>query len=918
MSGEGSRVELRTGLVDRVVGREPELAELERFLVAAAEPTVVVSGAPGIGKSTVWDGCVEAARALGFCVLAARAAEPEVRLTFVALADLLAEVDFTTLGTPTPARRALEVAVLRAEPDGPPPDPFAVAMGFLEVMQSLAAAGPALIAVDDLPWLDPASAEVLCFAARRLGGRGARFVLARRTGKRPDLEGVLEPFGVRHVELDGLTLGATRVLLAQRLELKLPRRVLARLHDIAQGNPLFVLELGRALGQRGIPEIGADLPVPERIDDLFGDRVSALSPLVRRLLLAVALSGNITRAELSPFVESGVLDDAVQDGLVRLEGDRVHASHPLLAATVRSQADARERRNVHLLLAQHIAGADSVRLRHRALAAETPDRDLAQALATEASAAVTRGAGHDAVELADYALRLTPAVSQERPERLLALAEHLELVGELPRMARLLDRNLEGLDAKGRARAHLLLAEAAVSSDEHERHLDLALAESGDDAELRALSLSAKSFFAATISLAQLERGEAWAREALRLSKGANVDVQQRALHALAVTRIIRGRPIDDLVAVADGAADIYASSLDMLVAIRLGFRGHVAAARRLLRDLLELADRRGEGRSHAVVLQHLCRIEVLAGMTQDAARLLEEADGWSTLLGAQADVWQLWLGAYLAGVRGARADAYQQAAAAAAAAAESGTPGDRLDVRVVCGLASLLNGDMEGAAGHYRVVWDHLEREGVDDPGAFPVAPDMVEALVALGEKEAAEAVVRRLEQLAVSQNHPWGLATVLRCRGLLHSSGDRSAAGVAMLAEAASAYEEIELHFDAARSMLALGRLERRLRRWGDARKTLEQATARFEEIDADGWAADARSELTRVGGRRRRAPGELTPAERQIVELALGGLSNKEIAGRLVVSVHTVERHLSHVYAKLGVRSRTQLASRLGGSI
>jgi DNA-binding NarL/FixJ family response regulator len=132
--------------------------------------------------------------------------------------------------------------------------------------------------------------------------------------------------------------------------------------------------------------------------------------------------------------------------------------------------------------------------------------------------------------------------------------------------------------------------------------------------------------------------------------------------------------------------------------------------------------------------------------------------------------------------------------------------------------------------------------------------------------------------------------------------------------LAGAAATYERLGLRFDHARSLLSLGRAQRRLKQWGGARESLATAAAAFDAIESSGWADRARSELERVGGRRPRSSGELTPTERQIAQLAAGGLANKEIAQALDLAVHTVEVHLSRAYARLGVRSRTQLASRL----
>ncbi len=125
---------------------------------------------------------------------------------------------------------------------------------------------------------------------------------------------------------------------------------------------------------------------------------------------------------------------------------------------------------------------------------------------------------------------------------------------------------------------------------------------------------------------------------------------------------------------------------------------------------------------------------------------------------------------------------------------------------------------------------------------------------------------------------------------------------------------YQEMGLQFDAARSLLSLGRSQRRLRKWGEARRNLERAAAALTQLGSTGWSTHASEELDRVGARRPSATGELTPSERRTAELAAQGLSNKEIALELVVTVHTVEVHLSRTYAKLGIRSRSQLAARL----
>jgi DNA-binding CsgD family transcriptional regulator len=880
---------------------------------------LVLTGGPGIGKTTLWEEGIRDARERGLRALVARPSGAEARLAYATLIDLLGGVETEELAVlPSPQRRALEAAILRAEPTEAPSDASAIAVGFLGVLRALATRGPLLVAVDDVQWLDPASAEALVFAARRLDEGGARFLLAKRPGKGVPLERALEPRGVDVLEVGPLSLGATRRMLSVRLGLALSRHVLRRVHEATLGNPLFALEVGRSLVGSGQPALGGDLPVPEDVEDLLGMRVARLQRPVRQMLLAVALSGDLRAAELATIGDPAAVDAAVDAGVLVVDGDRVRPSHPLLAAAAMRSARSAERRQLHLELASVVAD-EELRALHLAHATRLPDERLAATLSAAAAEVSARGAARQAAVMAEHALRLTAPSAPERSERLLALAGYFEVAGERQRVTDLLEPELGSLSRHDRVRAWLRLAEGGAirSIYDTEAHLDRALAASEDDPLLHAYVLTKKSIHASPACVWRIPEAEAWALEALSVAREADPALERLALHGLGWARVMRGQPIDEVCVrfrAASDAASHITDSPEPVKGLRLLWRGEVDEARAILTRFLTLADERGEEVSYALQRMNLCDLELRAGEWDAAERLLDE---WAE----SADRRLLISATYersralLAAGRGDPAEAERWAAKALAGAEPGGYRWQVLEARRARGLGALVAYDPARAEEDCRVVWEHTQREGVDEPGAFPVAPDLVEALVELGAIDEALAVVRRLRELAEQQEHPWGRATVKRCSALIRVAGqtyDEQAA--ADLAAAAAEYGALGLRFDRSRALLCLGRAQRRHRKWGAARGSLELAAAAFDELGSTGWADAARSELARVGGRRSLGAGELTEAERRVVELAVDGLSNKEISRALVVTVPTVETHLSRAYAKLGVRSRAQLAGRL----
>jgi DNA-binding CsgD family transcriptional regulator/tetratricopeptide (TPR) repeat protein len=897
-----------------VLSRELELGAISNFFANGARSLcLVISGDAGIGKTTLWESGLAQARSQGLQVLYARGSEAEAALSFAALADLVEGIGPDVLqGIPSPQRHALEVAIRWATPHGPGADLLAVSSGFLSALRALAQHEALVVAIDDVHWLDGASAAALEFAARRLSGPQVRFLLSRRTGRWSGLERALRPAGVQYLELGALSLGAVTRLLAERLGANLPRQLARRVHDASQGNPLFALELGRALIAGGALSVGAELPVPDLVDDVFGARVGALSTPSKRVLLAMALDSSLSNAELTAVVGPTAVEEAAAAGLVVVDGARARPAHPMLAAAARQRSSSSERRALHAELASAVSDP-ALRARHMALAAMGADRKLATTVAAASQIALERGAVQDAEELAAHALRLTPPDAEEYPDRLLALAGCHVQAGEVARAAELLTgRMAEIPPGRARALAHLLLVDVAPVAEE-QKHLEKALAEGGHDPRVRAEVLARKARALIFRRLERIDEAELWAAQAVSVAAG--VGGEMSVMPALVWARTLGGRPIDDLAPAtpAGSAVTFDQIVLQRPLCVRLAFRGQVGAARAGLRQLLAMTDERGEYRTVRQLQFQLCELELRCGDASEASKLLAEIEPWAmfeerTEAALAHDRLRAVLGAVTGDPEGATLWATK-----VLEAEEVGDllAWDRLEARRVLGVVGLFEHDAVRAAEHFQSVWDHTVHQHIDDPGAFPVSGDLVEALAEAGNIAAAGAVTERLSQLAVEQRHPWGLATAARCSAVVALTQGYQEAATATLSGAAEEYGRLGLHFDRGRALLWLGRAQRRARKRSEARRSLQGAEECFSQMGSPGWADQARSELARVSGRRPAETDQLTAGEQQVANLVVEGLSNKEIAERLFVSVSTVETHLSHVYAKLGTRSRGQLA-------
>jgi DNA-binding CsgD family transcriptional regulator len=902
-----------------VIGRESERLIVERFLDQHGDGGVLVlTGEPGIGKTTLWEAGVEAARRREMLTLSARPSGAEAHLSFAGLIDLLEGVKVDGLcDVPEPQRRALEIALLRAEPTGESPEPRAIALGLLNVLKALANARPVLVAVDDVQWLDSPSTDALAFAVRRLEHDRVAFLLAKRPGPAASLEQVLEQRRTETLEVGGLSQGALRRMLSDRLGLALSRPLLRRLAEGTLGNPFFALEIGRRLAAGELPSIGEELPMPASIEEVLSARLRGLPRAARRALLALALGGSIDPEILIQAAGPSGLEQAADAGLLAIEGHRVRVAHPLLASAATKLSLPSQRREIHLMLADATENSE-LRAQHLALAATRPDGRLAATVALAADRAAVRGAREEAVQLAQHALRLTPEDAPTRSDRVLALGEYLRLAGDLQRLTDLMVPQIDSLPAgAARAQGWLLAGDGAhvQSIEQYDAYLDHAIDESRDHPSIRLQAMARKAAYCAA-RVARIGETERWAREALPAASEQGPAVQRPMLYALGWASALAGHSISAVCEQFRTASDVayhLTESPERVAGQQLIWRGEIATARAVLTRALAVADERGELVSYAVQRLHLCELELRAGEWDAAEGLLKE---WAESTEQHLMFAPMYerCRSLLAAGRGDPSDALRWASAAIARSHATGVRWDWCEASRARGQAQLLDQDPQAASETLRPVWERTAREGVDEPGAFPVAPDLVEALSEIGRIEEALAVSDRLQRLADAQQHPWGLASAKRARATAQLNLEYDEQHAITLANAADDYERLGLSFDRARTALALGRALRRHKQWAAARESLTTASTAFDQLGSHGWAARARAEAQRVGGRRAQPKGTLTATEQKIAELAAKGLSNKQIAQSLYVAVHTVEVHLSRIYRKLGIPSRRQLPERL----
>jgi hypothetical protein len=305
-----------------LLGRAGECAVVDGVLSqarAGASGVLLVAGEPGVGKSALLEYAVASASASGFQVVRAAGVEPEMELAFAGLQQLCAPLLDGLAELPGPQRSAIETAF--GVSAGVPPDPFFVGLGVLGLLSAAAVARPLLCVVDDVQWLDQASARALGVAARRLQADAVTVLLAGR--ELGELAGAAGPAEMR---LAGLADTDARALLASVLPQWVDQKVIDRIVAESAGNPLALLELPRGMTPAelaGGPGFGGTAGLPGRIEDSFLRRLELLPELTRRLALLAAAdpagdAALLWRACALAGIDPGAAGPAEDAGLVQV------------------------------------------------------------------------------------------------------------------------------------------------------------------------------------------------------------------------------------------------------------------------------------------------------------------------------------------------------------------------------------------------------------------------------------------------------------------------------------------------------------------------------------------------------------------------------------------------------------------------
>ena len=905
-----------------LVGRDVEREAVEGVLEdarAGRSAALVVVGEAGIGKTALLEHARTAAASSGFRVEGSVGVESESQFAFAGLHQLCGPLLDQAGALPDPQQAALDVAFGLRE--GSAPDRFLVGLATLNLLAEIAEEGPLLCVVDDVQWLDEASAQVLAFVARRVSAERMALVFSMRDPAHADTP---HPFaGLPVLRLDGLGDTEARTLLATVVPTPLDIRVRDRIVAEARGNPLALMELPRGTPPAQLAG-GFELPdahsVPHRIEETFRRRSIGL-PAETQLLLVVAAAEPTGDTELlwHAAAELGITREAVTPAeaadLLAID-TRVRFRHPLVRSAIYRSSTAPDRRRAHRALAEATeAQGDSDRSAwHRAQAVQGPDEDVAAKLERSAERARARGGTAAAAAFLQHAAELTPDPAH-RANRALSAAQAKHEAGASETALELLTIAGSGpLDALQGARLELLRAHIAFHLTRNRDVTGMLLAAAETFAPLDA-ALARETYLDA-FDVALVNGG----REAERVAK-----VAQAAPEAS-----VPPRPADLLL---DGFVRTfttgYSSGVPALrVAVQafgdeadggeparnpgdrwlwLASRTAVGILDDELAHLLanhhvRLARETGGLATLPAALSFLVSVLTLTGELDRAGELAAESTAISEAIGAAP----LRHGpVMLAAWRGDHAVAAHLTDMTLRDAANPEGGGEIAVAEYA--MAVLHNG-----LGNYALAQAAAERAcATDELGTRNVYfPELIESAVRAGSPSIAASALEQLTERALACNTSWALGLAARSRALT------SASPVAEehYREAIERLGQSRMSGEAARSHLVYGEWLRREGRRQDARGQLSTAHQMLSDMGAKAFAERAARELRATGAHPRKRIAQptdaLTAQELHIARLVATGATSREVATQLFLSPRTIEAHLRNIFGKLGITSRRQL--------
>ena len=907
------------------LGRTREGEVLDQLLASVRQghsAVLVVRGDPGIGKTALLRHAM--GRASGFRIAQTAGVEAEMELPFAGVHQLCAPMLARLDALPKPQRDALSVALGRSS--GGPPDRFLVALAVLSLLSAVAEEEPLLCLVDDAQWLDETSDQILGFVARRLLAESVAIVFAvRQPANRLAFEGLPE------LQLGGLEEKEARALLASAVPGLLDAHVRDRIIAETRGNPLALLELPRTMSAAELAggfQLHAAKDLPGHIEEHYLRRVGALPEATQQLLLLAAADpvGDATllwRAAERLGIEVGALAPAQEAELLEI-GDRVRFRHPLVRSAVYQAASPGDRRRVHDALAgvsDPEADLDR-RAWHRALAAAGPDEDVAAELEHSAGRAQARGGLAAAAAFLQRAVALTRG-PKRRTDRALAAADFgLQAGGFDAARAMMAAAEAGPLDELQRARLDLLRAEASYS-------------ESRGSAAPALLLRAAKTLEPLDPQLARETFLDAWSSALFAGGLASPASLREVSREARSA-RMPAGRPRPSDVLL-DGFSlaftDGRSAAAPVLEQAATGFAGKHVSIEEVLRwgwlataaavmvwDYeacvavatrgVELAREAGALTVLAVSVNVMAQAIALGGEFGRATTLVAEADNVTEATGAQVAPYGALV---LAGLQGREIHA---SGLIDATIEEFTAGGQGTAVQYARWARSvLLNG-----LGRYEEAMAAAQAASDDTPELFVSVWARIELLEAASRCDEADLARDALERIVAATavaSTDWASGIAARSRALLNEGE----AADGLYREAIERLGRTRLRPELARAHLLYGEWLRRENRRVDARAQLRTAHGLFTAIGMEAFADRAQGELLATGGKVRKrtveARDQLTAQESQIARLAREGLSNPEIGARLFLSPRTVEWHLHKVFAKLGIRSRRELARALPAS-